>query len=58
MSFNGHRGNGISELNTRQLLYLELLNCSENSLRSLALNEGPLRTLIARSNSESPILIG
>ena len=44
------RGNGISELNMAALLYLEFLNCSDNGLRSLVLNEGPVKDVIAKNN--------
>ena len=46
------RGNGMSEINMGQLLYLEFLNCSDNALRSLILNEGPITNLTAKNNSE------
>lgn len=46
------RGNGMSEINTAELLYLEFLNCSDNAFRSLSLNEGPITNLIARNNSK------
>ncbi len=44
------RGNGVSEINMADLPYLEVLNCSDNSLRSLALNEGPITNLTAKNN--------
>ena len=46
------RGNGLSELDTTTLPYLELLNCSENALGFLNIGEGPLRVLSAKSNRE------
>ena len=46
------KGSGISDINMAHLLYLEFLNCSDNALRSLALNEGPMQSLIARNNSK------
>ncbi len=51
MRFNV-RGNGVSEINMADLPYLEVLNCSDNSLRSLVLNEGPITNLTAKNNSE------
>ena len=50
------RGNGLGEINMAELLYLEFLNCSDNALRLLYLNEGPLNNLIARNNSELVIM--
>ena len=44
------QGNGLSELNMKRLPYLEVLNCSENALRSLEVQEGPLTVLTAKSN--------
>ena len=46
------RGNGVNELNMADLPYMEVLNCSDNALRSLALNEGPITNLLAKNNSE------
>ena len=44
------QGNSLSELNMKRLPYLEVLNCSENALRSLEVEEGPLTVLTAKSN--------
>ena len=44
-------GNGLSEVNTDHLRHLLQLSCNDNSLRSLAVIEGPLRMLTARNNS-------
>lgn len=44
-------GNGLSEVNTDHVKHLLQLNCSDNSLRSLSIVEGPLRILAARNNS-------
>jgi Leucine-rich repeat (LRR) protein len=44
------RGNGISEMNMAELPFMEFLNCSDNALRSLALNEGPIIDVIAKNN--------
>ena len=44
------QGNGFPEINTRRLPFLELLNCSENALRSLEIQEGPLTILMAKNN--------
>ncbi len=46
------RGNGIKKVDMTQLLYLEFFNCSDNLLRLLALNEGPMKILIAKNNSQ------
>lgn len=51
------QGNGFSELNTRRLPFLELLNCSENALRSLEIPEGPLTVLTAKNNRTSMYII-
>lgn len=45
-------GNSIPEINTANAPYLELLNCSGNSLRKITVNEGPLKFLLAKSNSK------
>ena len=44
------QGNGLSELNMKKVPYLEVLNCSDNALRSLEVQEGPLTVLTAKSN--------
>lgn len=46
------QGNGLTELDTGLLVYLELLNCSENALTSLSIREGPLRELSAKNNRQ------
>ncbi len=45
-------GNSISELVTQQVPCLETVNCSGNSLRKLSVNEGPIKILLAKNNSE------
>ncbi len=49
------RGNKVTEVNTARLPLLEILNCSETSLRTLSLPEGPLKSLIAHNNSKKVI---
>lgn len=46
------RGNRITGLDTAKLPLLETLNCSEAALRSLAIMEGPIKSLIAKTNSQ------
>ncbi len=45
-------GNSISELVTQQVPCLETVNCSGNTLRKLSVNEGPIKVLLAKNNSE------
>ena len=44
-------GNGLSEINTDHVKHLLQLNCSDNSLKTLSVIEGPLKELTARNNS-------
>ena len=44
-------GNGITGLDMAQLPLLESVNCSDAALRSLAITEGPIKSLIAKNNS-------
>ena len=46
------RGNRLSEVSTAHTPHLELLNCTDNSLRTLTVNEGPVKIITARNNSK------
>ena len=45
------RGTGLHEVNMGHLPYLEDLNCADNCLRSLLLQEGPIQSVMAANNS-------
>ena len=49
--------NSLTELNLRRLKQLQTINCSSNSIRTLTLSGGRLKTFVARNNRKSAALV-